>query len=358
MYDQRMQRICTSLQKNKFDVQLIGRKINTSKPLSNMAFSQHRLNCFFKTGILFYAEFNFRLLLFLLFNSFDIVCGCDLDTLPAAFIAAKLKKKKIVYDAHEYFPESPELIGKPFKQSVWLFIEKWIVPKVDAIYTVTDSIAKLFNKKYKVDVKLVRNYPYKNNPKLAEQKVSKNTFTEVPVLLYQGAVNMGRGINEMLLSMLKIDNAIFYIVGDGDEFNTIQTNIHKLQLDNKVKLLGKKSPEELKQLTKQAYIGINLLENRGLSYYYSLGNKTFDYIQAGIPQVLIGFPEYIALNQRYEIGVVVKELTIEQVVQAIQQLLQDKELYKRLQMNCQKVRNELCWEKEEKHLLDIYNRLK
>lgn len=357
-YDQRMQRICTSLQKNKFDVQLIGRAVSTSKPLSNMVFSQYRLNCFFNKGVLFYAEFNLRLLLFLLFTSFDIVCGCDLDTLPAAFVAAKLKRKKVVYDAHEYFPESPELIGKPFKQSVWLLIEKWIVPNVDAVYTVTNSIAQLFNKKYNVNAKLVRNFPFKNNPKSYEQKAAKNIEASTPILLYQGAVNVGRGINEMLLAMLKIDNAVFYIAGDGDEYNAIQSNIQQLQLENKVKLLGKKTPEALKLITKQAYIGINLLENRGLSYYYSLGNKTFDYIQAGIPQVLIGFPEYIALNQQYEIGIVVKELTIEHVIQAIQQLLQNKELYKRLQNNCQKVRNELCWEKEEKYLLEIYNRLK
>lgn len=353
VHDQRMQRICTSLQKVKFDTKLVGRVLNNSKPLEQRPFAQKRLKCIFNKGILFYAEYNIRLFVFLLFHAFDVVCGCDLDTLPAAFLAAKLKRKKVVYDAHEYFPESPELIGQPFKQSVWLFLEKLFVPRVDAIYTVSNSIAQLFNKKYQTNCKLVRNLPLKNK----QQKNISISSDHPPILLYQGAVNIGRGLNEMLLAMLKTEGVEFHIAGEGDEFENIQHSIRELHLEQKVKLLGKKTPEELKRITQQAYIGINLLENRGLSYYYSLGNKTFDYIQAGIPQVMIGFPEYINLNKQYNIGVVVNELKVEQVYKAIQQLMTDKELYKYLKLNCQKSRNALCWEKEEDQLIRIYKNI-
>ncbi len=350
VYDQRMQRICSSLQKNGFSVQLVGRVLRDSKFVSNQSYKQIRLTCFFNKGVAFYAEFNMRLFFFLLFSDFDIVCGCDLDTLPAAVLSAKLKNKKVVYDAHEYFPESPELIGRTFKQSVWYRIEKLFVPKTDAMYTVTNSIAQIFNKKYKTDCKLVRNLPVKNNSAILKSNNSK-------ILLYQGAVNVGRGLNEMLLVMLKIENTEFHIVGDGDEMLHIKDSIKELNLENKVKLLGKLTPDKLKQITEQAYIGINLLENRGLSYYYSLGNKTFDYIQAGSPQIMIGFPEYIELNKQYNIGLVVEKLTIDNISDAIKRLLSDKELYLELQKNCLKYRNELCWEKEEQKLLQIYERL-
>lgn len=350
VYDQRMQRICSSLQKNGFSVELVGRNLPDSKPVSKQLFKQTRLTCIFNKGVLFYAEFNIRLFFFLLFSQFDIVCGCDLDTLSAAVLAGKIKRKKVVYDAHEYFPESPELIGRPFRQSVWYFIEKLLVPRVDALYTVTNSIAQIFNKKYTVDCKLVQNLPFKSH---------SPTFSHhnVPILLYQGAVNIGRGLNEMLLAMLRIEHAVFYIAGDGDEMEHVRNSIKELHLEAKVKLLGKKTPDELRQITQQAYIGINLLENRGLSYYYSLGNKTFDYIQAGIPQVLIGFPEYIALNIQYNVGIIVDELTIDNIVQAIQQLISNQQLYQQLQQDCLKAREELCWEKEEQKLLNIYRPL-
>ncbi|MBP6659374.1 MAG: glycosyltransferase [Chitinophagales bacterium] len=350
VFDQRMQRICTTLANNNFHTELVGRILGNSKPVATFPFLQTRLTCFFNKGFLFYAEYNIRLFFYLLFADVDIICGCDLDTLPAAVLAAKLKRKKVVYDAHEYFPESPELIGKPMKQSVWYFIEKVLVKRTDTLYTVTNSIAQIFNRKYKVDCNVIRNLPIK--------KISHNSqFTTHNYLLYQGAVNIGRGLNEMLLVMLKIENATFYIAGDGDEMEHIKYSIKELNLENKVKLLGKKTPDELKKITQRAYIGVNLLENRGLSYYYSLGNKTFDYIQAGIPQILIGFPEYIALNKKYNIGIVVEELTIENIETAINNLIQDKNLYYELQQNCFKAREELCWENEEKLLIKIYERL-
>jgi glycosyltransferase involved in cell wall biosynthesis len=196
----------------------------------------------------------------------------------------------------------------------------------------------------------VRNLPLKNNSKIQQ-------FSNSTIILYQGAVNIGRGLNEMLLAMMKIENATFYIAGDGDEMQPIKKSIKELKLENKVKLLGKKTPDELKEITQHAYIGINLLENRGLSYYYSLGNKTFDYIQAGIPQVLIGFPEYIALNNKYNIGIVVEELSVEKIETVITKLIEDKNLYNELHQNCLKAREELCWENEEKILIEIYERL-
>ena len=346
-YDRRMHRICSTLQNNNFDVELVGRALFNSIEIKNNVYQQYRLKCWFNKGFLFYAEYNIRLFFYLLFTSFDIVCGCDLDTLPAALLAAKIKRKKVVYDAHEYFPQSPELIGRPFVRNFWNWIESITIPHVDIAYTVTNSIAEIFKKKYKIDCRLIQNKPF-----LKQEKLNNSNQA---ILLYQGAVNVGRGLNEMLLTMLKIENAEFWIAGDGDEMETIRQHIQELQLDKKVKLLGMKTPEELAQLTNRAYIGINLLENRGLSYYYSLGNKTFDYIQAGKPQIMIGFPEYIQLNNQYNIGIIVEELTIEKIENAIKTLLSDKYLYQTLQQNCLTARKELCWEKEQQKLIVIYN---
>ncbi|MBK9328695.1 MAG: glycosyltransferase [Sphingobacteriales bacterium] len=352
VFDRRMHRICSALQQNGFFVELVGRIQKDSEPVGHFPFLQTRLKCFFNKGFLFYAEFNIRLFFFLLLNQFDMICSCDLDTLPAGVLAGKLKRKKRVYDAHEYFPESPELIGKSFKQSFWHLMEKLLVPNTDAHYTVTQSIADLFNKKYHTGCKVIRNLPHKCKTAVPMKDTGHPTY-----LLYQGAVNIGRGLNEMLLAMLKIDGIPFYIAGDGDEMQYVTASIQKLKLQQKVKLLGKQTPDKLKAITEQAYIGINLLENRGLSYYYSLGNKTFDYIQAGIPQILIGFPEYIELNRQYQIGLIVDELSVEKIETAIRKLLNDRELYGQLHQNCLKAAAELNWEKEQPKLLEIYKNL-
>src|SRR5688572_26752370 len=109
-YDQRMQRICRSLSAWGYDVELIGRERELSVPLSSETFRQTRLNCFFSKGKLFYLEYNLRLLFYLLFTRFDAVCAIDLDTIVPVFIIGKLKGAKLIYDAHEYFTEVPEVV--------------------------------------------------------------------------------------------------------------------------------------------------------------------------------------------------------------------------------------------------------
>ena len=73
------------------------------------------------------------------------------------------------------------------------------------------------------------------------------------------------------------------------------------KLAKKVIFKGYVKPKELPKITAKASIGLNLLENKSLNYYYSLANKAFDYIQAEIPAIHMDFPEYRQLNQTYEV---------------------------------------------------------
>jgi glycosyltransferase involved in cell wall biosynthesis len=131
----------------------------------------------------------------------------------------------------------------------------------------------------------------------------------------------------------------------------------QLGLNEKVKFLGFKKPAELKKITATAYIGLNLLENKGLSYYYSLANKFSDYIHAGIPQVCIDFPEYKRLNAQYNIALLVDNLEEETIKNAIIRLMNDQELYDRLKANCLICKKELNWQVEEKKLIALYDQL-
>ena len=104
-YDQRMLRICTTLAKEGYQIQLVGRKLKSSKPFDNPYFTAHRFRLLFNKGKLFYIEYNIRLFFWLLVQRFDIVCGIDLDTiLPCYFAAilrgsnkARKKKKRCIF---------------------------------------------------------------------------------------------------------------------------------------------------------------------------------------------------------------------------------------------------------------------
>ena len=176
------------------------------------------------------------------------------------------------------------------------------------------------------------------------------------IILYQGAINEARGF-EFLIPAMQMVNAVLHIYGDGNFVPQLNKLIAVYNVESKVKFFDKLLPQQLKAITHQAYIGLNLVENTGLNQYYSLANKFFDYIQALVPQVTMDFPEYRKINERYQVALLIENLTEENIATSLNRLLDDKKLYAQLQHNCSKARAELNWENEEKNLWLFYKQL-
>ena len=346
VFDQRMIRICTSLSKN-FDVQLWGRK-KSSDLEEKRPYKQVRKRFLLNSGPLFYFSYNVRLFVRLIFTKFDILHAVDLDTLPACYIAARIKGKTIVYDSHEYFTEVPELVNRTKVRAIWLFIEKLIIPRLKYCITVGSKIAKQYEGKYNVPFTVVRNCPI----------LVKEKSTDIPTenyLIYQGALNEGRGLETLIRAMKSIDMEL-KIAGAGDIEDELKELVEEEGLKNKVTFLGLIKPNQLLEITQKAFAGINVSENLGMSYYLSLNNKFFDYIHAGIPSITNSFPEYIYLNEKYNCCVMC-ECSEHQIVESVNLLRDDKIKYRELKKNCLLAREELNWHSEEKELLKLYAKI-
>lgn len=346
-YDARMHRISGTLAANGYAVTLVGRALPHSIPLEDKPFRQKRLYCFFRKGFPFYAEYNFRLFIFLLFARYDAVCSIDLDTLPAGCLATIIRGKKRVFDAHEYFTEVPEVVGRHFVKKFWETIARICIPFYRHAYTVGPALAKIFEEKYGLTFGVVRNVPTRIETLSLKNETPK-------ILFYMGALNEGRGIETMLKAMQSIGNVQLWLAGEGDLSEKLRLLAAELHLGEKVKFLGYVKPDDLKNLAGRAWLCLNLLENRGLSYYYSLANKFFLSVQVGVPVLTMNFPEYRALNEQHEVAVLLDKLTPEAVADAVKKLLEDKNLYTRLQKNCFTARAEWNWEKEQETLLKIW----
>ncbi len=346
VYDQRMQRICGSLSRVGYEVWLVGRLRPDSAPLSPTTWRQVRLRCFFERGKLFYLEYNLRLLFFLLFHRFDAVSAVDLDTLLPGFIAARCKGKACIYDAHEYFTEVPEVVRRPAVKRAWELLAQLLIPRVDAAYTVGEGLARLLSERYGIPFAVVRNVPERGRGGEGER--------ESRIILYQGALNEGRGLEQAIEAMQQLPDVQLWLAGEGDLSESLRGLSRRLGLDEQVRFLGYIRPGDLKKLTSQAAIGLNLLENKGLSYYYSLANKAFDYIQAGIPSIHMNFPEYRALNDQFDVFLLLDTLTPEAIAIAIQRLLDDSAVYQQLHHHCLIAREVLNWEIEETRLIELY----
>ena len=347
-YDQRMIRICTSLAQAGYRVTLTGRKMKNSIPLKRQPFSQKRISCLFEKGKLFYAEYNIRLFFYLLFKKMDCIGAIDLDTILPCYFISVIKKIKRVYDAHELFCEMKEIATRPAIYKMWKKIERFAVPKFSSGYTVNQPIASEFKKMYGVQYEVIRNIallrPLQFLPK-AEK-----------FILYQGAVNEGRSFETLIPAMKEADSKLI-ICGDGNFMQQARQLVKENNLQHKVIFKGKITPEELRAITLQAYIGVTLFDDKGLSNYYSLANRFFDYLHAGIPQLCVGYPVYKEINDLFKIAVLVNDTSAQNLTAQLNNLLHNEVVYIELQQNCIKAREMLNWQEEEKTLLQFYKKL-
>ncbi|HET8963520.1 MAG TPA: glycosyltransferase [Chitinophagales bacterium] len=345
-----MQRISSTLAGNGYKVTLVGFNKKNSQPLSNQNFEQERITVVFKKGKLFFIEYNIRLFFWLLFRKFDMYGAIDLDTVMPVFINAKLKGKICVYDAHEFYEELPELVGRPVIQKFWKTVAKIFLSRIKNNYTVSQSIANALSKKYKQSYSVIRNVP-------VLKKASSKQFVKQNQILYQGALNKGRGLEELIDAMEMI-NADLIIAGEGDLSNEIRAFAAEKKYSHRIHFTGLLSPDALKEKTLQAKVGVNLVAHLGLSYYYSLSNKFFDYIQAGIPQVTMDFPEYSLINTQYNIAILIDSLSVEKIAEAVNALLNNTTLYNTLSGNTESAKQELNWSNEQKKLLEFYKHVR
>jgi glycosyltransferase involved in cell wall biosynthesis len=351
-YDQRMQRICSSLAVN-YDVELVGRNLPNSKPLNlNYNFKQTRLTCKFNKGKFFYLEYNVRLFLYLLKQYSTAFCAIDLDTLFAVGLVSVLKQKTLVFDAHEHFTEVPEVTNRKVTQWIWNVIGKIFIPRSKLCYTVGPQLAYILGENYENKFEVIMNVPTLFDKVEKDDKVGR----ESSYIFYQGALNESRGLEQAILAMHQVENLQLWLAGEGDLSEQLRELVVKEKLQNKVIFLGYIQPENLKKLTMNAKIGLNLLAPNGLSYYYSLANKYFDYMQAGVPCICANFPEYIAINNMYHCSMLVN-CNVDLIAQSINELLQNNILYETLKNNSLQASNYFNWSIEEQKLIGLYNHL-
>ena len=353
--DQRIHRISGLLNTGNAEISLIGRNLGTKAPELPSGIRIFRFRMLFKKGFLFYAFFNIRLFLFLLFRSkIDVLVSNDLDTLPANYMVTKFRKCTLVFDSHEYFTEVPELIGRDFVKKTWAKIEGFIVPELKFAYTVNDSLAGIFKEKYGTNFEVIRNVP--DDKILPGDFHLPEKYTSKKMVLYQGAVNMGRGLEELIELSTEMDDVVFVIAGEGDILQKLKLKVADLNLDDSVYFTGRLRPGELKALTLKANLGVSLEQNMGLNYYYALPNKIFDYIQANIPVLCSEFPEMKKIIDETQTGMTVDPHNKDEIKVRIREMLYSEDLRRIWIKNAKLASKKYCWQNEQKKLIELYTK--
>ena len=356
--DRRVQRHATTLREAGYDVVILGRR---------------ELPTRHGRGWRFYLEFNIALRRKLQEQKPDIVWANDTDTLLGSWWAAHKMRCKLVLDCHELFPEVPEIQHKPFVKWVWRTLERRLMPKCDALLTVCNSIADYYKEKYGVRMAVVRNISDCLNVSMPEclsadteatQTVNQSSNQALHVLLYQGKVNLGRGVDWAIDALEWLPQCRLVVAGDGDLLEQMRAYAQSKPWHDRVEFLGRMMPDALQALTTSfgahsscsrspQAVGLVMLEDMGLNYHYALPNRIGDFVAAGVPMVVSDLPEMSTVVKRFRIGEVMREPGARALAEAVRKVLANGIEHYDFTL----ARRDMDWDNEKKRLLEIIKTL-
>lgn len=346
-HDERVRKTCASLAQRNWTPYLVGRKLQTSVAMDR-PYPFKRISLPFNQGALFYASLNVRLFFFLLFKRADLIWANDLDTLLPAFLVSRLRGIPLFYDSHEYFTEAAGLDGRSFQKKTWQLIEGFCFPKLKAVTTVNQSIAEIYTKKYHVEVKVLRNVPEFQEDFKVSSRASLGLDEKKYIAILQGAfLDVDRGTLEAVEAFKLLPDLFqLLLIGAGEEHEKAKKLVQEERLEKKIIIKDKLPYLQLKAYTAAADLGLTLDKGLYFNYLYSLPNKIFDYVHAGIPVLATDLPEVGRVVKEEGIGRCVPECEPQLIADTILQM--EKEGKEKYRSALKKAQAKFYWQEEIK----------
>jgi len=354
-FDQRVLKMAQTVSSLNCEITIIGRKKGACCNSDSVPFKTKRFGMIFKNGFLFYKWFNIRLFFYLLIHKFDILVANDLDTLLPNYLISKLKGLPLVYDSHEYFTGVPELQNRPFVRWIWKSIEKSIFPKLKYVITVSDSIADKYKIEYGIRPLTVRNCSHNTSSIKPILRSEIGIPTDHLLFVFQGTgINVSRGGEELIDAISLTQKVTLLIIGSGDAWDTLKSRVLELNLGERVRFIDKLPWNEMMRYTKAADAGPSLDKNNNPNYTFSLPNKLFDYLSAGIPVIAGDLPEVSRIISENNCGIIIPEVSSDKISEAINELLMNPEKLTLLRKNAAIASEKLNWETESEIVIKLY----
>lgn len=356
--DQRILRHCALLVEQGWTVHVVARKKTDSSVLPVLPFRVTRFSMLFQSGPLFYFFFNFRLFFFLLFRSTSVIWSNDIDTLVPCALVSKLKKKKLVFDAHELFTEVPELQNASVKKKIWLYVERIFTRKADMLITVNQSLAHQFYQRYGLNYNVIRNVPSRLQ---IEKKITKSSLhipDDALLCVLQGSgLNVGRGLIETLQALSLVSNVHLMVIGSGNALEEAKKCCILLELERRVHFIPRIPYAEMMSYTQIADIGLAYDTHACLNFQLALPNKIFDYFQAGIAVLCGPQPEIKHLVDQYDCGRAMDFVNPEEIAQHLAYFSSHREELKEYKGRSRQAAQTETWDNEKTKLIELLKQL-
>jgi len=299
---------------------------------------------------------HFGLLRRMVLHRAAVVHAHDVNTLPTAWLAARLSGARIIYDAHEISTSREGYAN--FRKLVGC-VERLLMPRVQGSITTTDARAKYFARAYGIQRPLV----LQNRPRFSAMLASSRIRDELglredwPIVLYQGGLQQGRGMDRLVRVAAKVEHAYFVFIGGGRLASELTRLSATLGLEDRVCFIPTVSLGDLPSYTASADIGVQPIENTCFNHFTTDSNKLFEYVNAGLPVIASDLPEIRRIVRDNQIGLLVRPGDDGELVAAIRRLIDDSSQRARFKENSRRMAERLNWEQQETLLVELYSKV-
>lgn len=297
----------------------------------------------------------------------DIFHAHDSNALLPVAVASRRTGRPFVYDAHDLWLHRPRRqrsrVYHALQNGYYGLIERAIVPRAAAVITVSPPIARHLERRYGLDaVDLVPNYPDRPNGAVIRELRALPGMAGVPptapIVLYLGGLMGGRGIEYLVRSMTAVPDAHLVLLGSGHQAAELEDEARAIGVADRVHVLQPVPSNEVVGYATSATVGVSPIVDSCLNYRYSLPNKLFQYMAAGLPVVASDFPQVRAVVVGSGAGLVTDTRSPERIADALSSLLADRDAAREMgERGRAAVEARYNWSTSAAVLLDVYRRV-
>ena len=297
----------------------------------------------------------------------DIIHAHDSNALLPVAIAARRLGRPFVYDAHDLWLHRPRRMRSRLyhglQNGYYGVIERLLVPRAAATITVSQPIADHLARRYGLArVDLVPNYP--ERPTTVERRDIRGLpgagglLPSAPIILYLGGLMGGRGIEYLVRSMKEVPQAHLVLLGSGHQAAELADEALAIGVGDRVHVLPPVPPEQVIGYAASATIGVSPIVDSCLNYRYSLPNKLFQYMAAGLAVVASDFPQVRDVIVGSGAGLVTDTRSPQMIARALSTLLADPDAARAMgERGRAAVDARYNWATSARALLAVYGRI-
>ena len=287
----------------------------------------------------------------------DVYHAHDLNTLAAGVAGASRHRARLVYDAHELYPELSGL--GPRERARWTRLERRLIRIPDAVIVPSDSRADEFARRYRIERPLVvMNVPRKSAP--PDPAASPLTALRTPgevALVYAGGYTSGRGLDRLIRATATLDGCRLYLAGWGAAERELRSLVERDHLEARVTFLPPVAHDEVVPLVAGADIGMAPYLPVGLNNVLAAPNKLFEYLHAGIAVAGSDLPDIRRVVTEHRVGALFDAADERSIAEAVRSLVKDPGELEAMKRRAREASALYNWEAQETVLLGVYSRL-